>query len=549
MALSLDYYLHYHWENIPKSVIESKIWEETKEEILTKHLESLARRKEAAIQKAKEIGEEERRLVQDLLSPAGEESHLLKDIGKISPSDYVSSTKNDLDFNIHEQKLLEILSSDIEDLNNIEDFVKKLNDYLSTLPKLTQDLLDLYTYDIVERARQKSGKGNILHSKNLSKYGEDIETKIIAALMGRYSMDAFVIPENSSINFVTAMGKIKLMAELLPLIDFDKGIDTRHEKEKIREDLTGSELKQEILNKCKAWLENADKTAKEITHAKGIFEIKINQILPAFKLLEDTVVEVESSPTKNYEVKFTGDDDIAEMRKTLGLSLEKDIKRSKKDCSFKITKDGTEITVSLGTNVKNYQNPISENLSSYRIEIQNGTPLFYFLTREAGYTGYQMWEILQVATAFDKDRSFAEANKKWNSLMEKIQYRSLLNALAGFENTNDQSFYMCINKNFWTMEDFIIHFLRDSNSAMALAERKNLENKETGKREFYYGLIRSTYSDVNKFRPENDRSERRLKAIERSNDTWDKSLEIMYNTKVRVEITIKEIARLFKKVL
>ena len=117
------------------------------------------------------------------------------------------------------------------------------------------------------------------------------------------------------------------------------------------------------------------------------------------------------------------------MRQMLGLATDKEWKRSKQDSLISISNEGVKIDISLGVNSKNYKDPVSENLSSYRIKIQDETPLFTLLSREAGYfgtSGYnseEIYHILQVASAINEidnfndpvnNLSYEEADKKWN---------------------------------------------------------------------------------------------------------------------------------------
>ena len=554
-----DYYLHYHWQNVPPEVLASKIWDETKENILKRQLENLIRRKEKAIKKAGQIGEEERKIVQGLLNPSkSEDNNLLKEISKITSVDYANFIKSNVNPDAHIQKFLELINIDIENLQGVEDFVEKLNNYLESLPELTQKLLDLYTQDVIERSRQKQRKGKLLQSTNLSSYTE-IDDKILAALMGKYSIDALRIPKNSATNFATSIGKIKLVAKTLPNANLSNGMEVRHGNETSGKFLQDNELFKEIVNKCIAWLREADKSAREITEGKGLIDLKLKYLAPKLeKISKDTIIRTDLSGTKNFEVKVIEDEGIKEMRQMLGLATDKEWKRSKQDSLISISNEGVKIDINLGVNSKNYKDPISENLSSYRIKIQDETPLFTLLSREAGYSGTsgynseEIYHILQVASVVNEIDNFndpinkldyEEADKRWNKLMDSVRYRSLLNTLAGFEGSNDQSFYMNINGTFWTMEDFLNYFI-SSDSEILFSEIKRKDKEKS------YGLIRSTYVNLNKQSYQVDDADgKELNGFQRSEAMWVKGLHTMYDTKIRVEINLQEISKLMQLVL
>ena len=90
---------------------------------------------------------------------------------------------------------------------------------------------------------------------------------------------------------------------------------------------------------------------------------------------------------------------------------------------------------------------------------------------------------------------------------------------------------------------FLNYFI-SSNSEILFSEvkRKNKENS--------YGLIRSTYVNLNKQSYQADDADgKELNGFQRSAVMWVKGLNVMYNTKIRVEINLQEISKLMQLVL
>jgi len=93
------------------------------------------------------------------------------------------------------------------------------------------------------------------------------------------------------------------------------------------------------------------------------------------------------------------------------------------------------------------------------------------------------------------------------------------------------------------MSDFIEHFL-NSSSSVGLSEVTNSNSKSLG-------LVRSTYSNLNQQLWQVDTEGDGIldDAQDRSDLLWRRSLDLMYNTKIRIEITMREISQLMQKVL
>lgn len=528
-------YLHYWQEDIPEEVWSNKIWQETKNEILQRSLLDLARRKETVKKKAKKYNIDEEAVSQFL------SGDIFKGISKITREDYENKDEADDFTDKDPREIITELKTKVLTFDNLDKFTEAINNYLKTLSDETQDMLNGYIQNLMDRVTE----GKALNQKNLSGYSS--EGKVIAALMGKYSNDAFKIPENANEQYNTAMGKVAAIAALIPACkeELTKGMIVRHgevnsgNKGEIREDIF---LLEEIRKKSIAWLREADKTLREVSAGAGLVETHLTALEndPAYRMKW----ELSHTGTNYYETVLTLDKDLEDIYKKIKYRQPYHKKKAKKDFSIDISDDGGTVRISLGANAKNYEKELTSKLQSYRIKIQDGTPMLTLLGREAGYTGEDMWAILQVASGISRNNDYSRADSNWNFLIKNIGYRSLLNALAGFEKTDDQSFYMVINGNFWTMSDFIEHFINSSSSTGISEIKPDNANRS-------YGLIRSTYSDLNRYSWQKDIERDGISddAEDRSDIVWKESLKIMSDTKIRIEITLRDIALLMKKAL
>jgi len=531
-------YLHFWQEHIPEEAWANQIWYETKTEILERHLLNLAKRQEKIKRIAKQNNIDEEAVSQFL---SGE---ILQGISTISNKDFENNDETEISADKDPREIITRLKKDLLTFDTIDDFVDTINNYLQSLSDETQHMLDAY----VENTMLKVTEGSILGQDSLAGYSS--AGKVIAALMGKYSNDAFKIPDNANEQYNTAMGKVVLAAQLIPLCqeEIKSGMIVRHGK-------TGSTnsghfekdifLLDEVRKKCIAWLREADKTLREVSEGVGIVRSHL-KALEANEQIEHFIEQqVSYSHTGNnyYGVNFNPDSELKEILKEVKQKQAYYKKKAKKDFSIDITDEGGVLRIALGANAKNYEKQLTDNLKSYTIKIQDGTPMSTLLGREAGYTGEDMWAILQIASGISRNNDYSEADNKWQFLIKSIGYRSLLNALAGFEDTDDQSFYMVINGNFWTMSNFIEHFL-NSSSSVGLSEVANSNGKNLG-------LVRSTYSNLNQQLWQVDTEGDGIldDAQDRSDLLWRRSLDLMYNTKIRVEITMREISQLMQKVL
>lgn len=498
--------------------------EMTKKEIFDQHINRQINRRKQAENKAKQLGSEELKAVRTLLSGKGMEK--FQEI-----EDKPTYKENDLSFIPETQAAaLKIIETGQGKIESVSEFVDLLNQYLATFPKAAQAIYPEYVDQLVEKIANS-------HSKNVTAY-DDVDSRIIAGLLGRYNMDMFKTGSGHiDVDIPTVIGKIAALAKALPSVaGSNQTFTVRNSKNsKTSEASSDAELIDAALGKAKAWIQEANQAMLEVS--KGLLKLKGDKIVAealskvehSFKLTANDFCDVNLTLSPFYEDMYHG------LEK--GLARMKGVKRSKADFGVWVGEEDTGVFI--GVNAKNYRLNTKDHTSSASFKIQDGTPLLTLLIREIGYSPLTIHEIIGLGAVHAVGDDFDFINKEWKELVNQIKMRSVFSALAGLENTIDQSYFMAIDGVFYRMEDVLLH-LRDHGTIQFLTKRG-----KTGT-PMEYGLLRSTYTKINYWHQKRVALPNAEEALARAKDTRTQAYRIMYNTKVSVQITMNEMASFAK---
>lgn len=519
MAIAVESYLHY-WA---KDVDNLGLAFQTKEQILDKSLNILNNRKRRLVRKMSKNGMEEKD-ARALLS-----GKAMDNIGHIIEN---TPPSGEHDFSIGDVDSAQaIINAGLNKINDVGAFTDLLNSFIDSLPQETKTLLNDYTAFLLE---------NWTNGSKATKNIDGVDSQIMASLLGRYNNKAFQVAGKSS-GVGTCLGKIYMAAQTLPNAKFDSSSYTiRHQGGSVQGFSAEGEgqLTAILAQKCVGWLREMDKDLKEISDGLGLLSSH-KQVL---ELLEGIHHTFEHTGSNYYSVNFIPDANqqriLDQVKNNRGANATK-AKKAKAD--FGVWIGEKQAGAFMGVNAKNYNKVFEPNSSSYDFKAQDETPLLTLLIRECGYSGSDLHNIYQLAVAVDPSDNF---NTLWDELIENVKYRALLSVLAGLESSVDQSYYMAINGQFFTMGDFIRH-IRNSSSTVGMRAVASKNQGRAGR-----GLDRKVYEQINRLNFQTTSGlSRQENAQNRSAIIEPMVTNIMYATKIRTEIHLTELANLIGKAL
>lgn len=380
-----------------------------------------------------------------------------------------------------------------------------------------------------------------------------LATQIIASLLGRNDEEFFRVT-GQALDLETDTVKIIAMVAALPYADMSGSMAVNHSHNpNTNRVATGeSDIAGELFSKYNSWVSWINTHAAETGFAVGT--LKGNK--EVLERLQKANLKIDTSFSgKSFEVKtvFQPDPQIQELLDLIDTGFNKKGVKNNSATSNVLAKKTTKsdvffsysegnVTASIGVNVKNYTNAIDPNKSYYDFKIQDSTPLMTLLIREGGLKGDQMIQLFNLAAVHGQGKgSNVNLEGQWNSLMEAVKHKALLNTIAGFT-PPEEAYYISINGNLWTMDNFLYHIL-SSNSTIQWQPKDNPK-----------GLLRNTYVGMNHWLSSNHTGGRRFtvnpkKAGVRSDNAKTAIANEMYATKIRVEIHLSELVALFGHVL
>lgn len=522
--LAIDYqsvdYIPYWLSRNEVSSLSSDI---TKTEIMDNHIKTQKQRRRNFVKKAKSLGEKEKKAAQALLSGKG-----MKRFEAFQKTNL--ETKIDTSAPESTQAALAIIEAGINKLDNANEFVTLLNNYLNTFSDYADGIFQSYAANLVEDMSNS-------RSKKVQQY-DDVDSRIIEALLGRYNNDMFKINAKEN-NIPTTLAKIVSMANSLPaVIDSGQTFTVRHQGSNQETEISSDspEFIEVAIDKAIAWLRELDKGLKEIS--LGLAKLKADK--KVYEILQDVEHTFKHTATDYFEINFKPDPKQTEMLSAIKGGLTRATQKKMAKADFGIWIGEENVGAFMGVNAKNYSKSLNPNSSSASFKIQDETPMLTLLMREAHFSAGEIVNLIRLGAGhvnFADDDDLA--NENWNKLITQIKYRSVLSALAGLDNTVDQSYYMAIGGTFYKIEDVLAN-IRDYGGVTISAQKADSQ-KEIGQ-----GLKREAYQKINRWIAAESQSPNIIDAEERSAMVHISAYRLMYETKLRVEIRLGEIAAFMK---
>ena len=512
-AMYPEDYIHYSAKNIDLSSL-NKITSQSKKQILQRSTLSGLRQRER-LRKEKLV---------NLQGMEAQEAEALFSGDMFRPLSSVGVTGGDT--SLSEMTIPQAASM----LNNLDPKLNSISNFCSqaqaTIEQYLSDanlknMFDSYATQVLDAYSRKTGAT-----------GGTVAKGIISDLLSR-SNETFFRTMGQENELGTAVTKMLAAVKALQNPPKDFGTMTvAHNNSKTKTQVSGSRILEELILKFNKWANYQNNITAETSFA--LMTLKGNKEI--LERLDKNKIQTNNSIGGKYfkvSTRFNPDDQIKKLLSQVDNALERasGYKRSKADVSFYIDQNGVRTDV--GVNVKNYKNQISPTLQRYDIRIQSGTPLLTMLVREAALSGTKMNEIYNLAAVHGDSGSL---NAQWDQMIDYVKYKSLLNTLAGFTGP-EETYYISINGNLWTMADFVTHLI-NSNSIVQWSE---IQENKTG------GLNRTPYVRTNVWRGQPYKNP--FKAISRSRAVQERISNIMYSTKIGVDIQLSELAALFKYVI
>lgn len=178
-------------------------------------------------------------------------------------------------------------------------------------------------------------------------------------------------------------------------------------------------------------------------------------------------------------------------------------------------------------------NPNTLEGAKVNINLQSGTPLGTILAREVNLSDQTYWSLLQILTAQGEGSESLES--VWNAIKPRLVQLAFIDALRGTALTR-QALYMVIDGKIFYIPNIIDHYINKGSANI------NAYMYQEGGGEGSPGLQRQTYANKNIWQGESLADTAR--AIDRSNILWSNVSQILFDTKISINMNIQNLGRL-----
>lgn len=435
-----------------------------------------------------------------------------------------------------------LVDAGTQGLDDLDQFVSLLQDWFNTLGDNKQAIANAYSKWLEDRIISTRLKSN----QYTSQYGEAAQ-KIIAAILSNTHDSVFTkVPTDASADFgklnTTEKKMIAVLNYALPAASGSVNYTVNHHDKTIGQQKTTSkgELTMALADKIKKGIEAQHRAAFEVADglcryqaaSKGFDELsKLSNIKSIYA----------AAGTKSVQIKFTPDAQQKQIYESIEAGKRSALSRatgkttSKAD-SWRTAELGTDtgkFTTTWGLSSKTSYWSWKKDIQTVDIKVQDGTPLLTLLMREAKFSGVQMYDIFQLAGGVGGKKPMGDLEAQWNELMNLAKYEAVLDCIAGIptENAaNGQVYWVNINDIFYTVSDILKNIRDYGDVSLLYSSSSNTSMK---------GLDRQSYVAINYFVPQTGKT-REEAAWERSNRAMKEIPNLMYQTKIRVNISLKE---------
>lgn len=436
---------------------------------------------------------------------------------------------------------------------NVEEFKKVLDNFLS---KIDQD------FPLLRDNYYKAIKANFMANRLWGKVaarGDTEEARLYAAIMdSNYRMKVFRYPiaelNDSNLNSIPS--------ELLRLYTLRGLLDSSLTDRDGFWDGVG----KSVLNwvgQIKNWLaENAVLKAYVQGDSK-FFE----------KLLDELHVDIKNTSLSGSQTsgvgisvtqRFEENGDLKSLYEELKQYREKQgygdrsgniysIRNAHTNVSdIKITSSDSNVTGFIGITVKDYESlKIAADGNLLNVHIQSNTPLLTLLLREANFSVSDLITFINIGATipgFGDRNKYLETGDRdsrlggdmlvgiWNNLKEQLPYRAVLAALAGFDTSDDQAFFMALNGKIFTIQQVLSSMLDVVNNNQVAAHLTTISGQ--GLNQWYLRDINdAAFSPVRKGQTIEEAKQ------ERSSNVRQAIMNEFYETKLNVSISLANLSQ------
>ena len=536
-----DYYLHY-WAKHASPAIRAagNKANQTEQEILSKTKEK--------IWKAKAVQ------AQQLMQYYGNDQQTLTDIEYIISGKYLEDLKLNIEqsastiqplpfeevLGISPEALIADAESAMEQSSSFRDSLKQeILDQIGMTPAQADEYYEL----VKEYFLGTKGKYN-------GPKWTDLQTTIINALLAREGQGLFskgkALYKQKFAHLNGDQAKLIVAMKLLENPNnFTQYIKTAEQEgmtikhgdgsEKVSKDKL--ELITELFTKILKWRDQGNAIAAEAASGAGA-EAALQKASNAFENMETQLSGKKGTSNFSVTKDFSGTKALFDLvgKDAYKRASTKRVGKSDNILEISFGEDGGKITLQQGITVKNYRTvDINKTEQSANIQLQSGTPLLTLLAREAQFSMEDIYNLIQVGTAFGTEGDYNSGLVKiWNKTIQNAKYLAFLDTLAGFTNEEDRAFYMIFNGKIYDIID-ILEYIETINNPNTI-NWSVIDGDNSG-------LERITYLAMNKWIAPNDKNNP-ISAEERSGRLLSNAAQKMYETKIKVKLHIAQLGAL-----
>lgn len=530
-------YLHYWFENAPELHIN---FNQSKNEIMQKHIDTMNKRihSEAMMASSANVdtGTIEAYLSGDLFDKVMSEAENGNNIAELR-DEHAGETNSFADIG---PQAMALVNAGTAGLNDLDNFISLLQDWFDTLGDEKQAIANDYS----EWLEQQILSNKLGKSQYTANYG-DAAQKIIASILANTHDSVFTTAANKvdsgrfkELN-TTEKKMVAVLNYALKASEGSVNYTVNHHDKTIGQEQVSSkaQLTAALAAKIQKGIQAQHRSAFEV--ADGL--CRLQAASEGLSELSNLKSKYTPAGTKSVQIKFTPDElqekllKSIEANKRSAYSIATGKMVSKADSNREVTlgEGGGSFKTTWGLSSKTSYWSWKKDIQTVDVKVQDGTPLLTLLMREANFSGVQMYDIFQLAGAHSGRRTTESLETQWNELMNLAKYEAVLNCIAGLptENAaNGQVYWVNINDTFFTVSDILTNIKNYGDVSLLYSSSNNTSVK---------GLERGSYVDINEFVEPKGKTVRQA-AWERSNKALKNIPALMYKTKMRVNISLKE---------
>ena len=398
-----------------------------------------------------------------------------------------------------------------------------------------KELLNKYAYE-AGITKRPVGPNSSLTAKQLGRTANHI----IRSVLSRSNQKMFQVNKTDDANLTNTYKKFLLIAQALD--NFEGGGETGPVRAAVRHGgsskTSWTNSKNEVLSELASKVYNAGKWMQRIglEEAFRIAGLEANGDFLKDKLSLDESIKTENIGNRQFDVSVRVKEDpvLQRIYNEAKANIDKLTKQvAKGDVKLTVTKNG--IVIDLGFSVKSGDqlNVINVNgLQNANITLQNRTPLVALIAREANMGQDSLLGVLQLLVAHGNEEVL-DAN--WEMMKENIWYNALLSLLSG-STLGGQALFMVIGNKVVSIGTILERVMENQNNIYSLTARVRNQNEGS--------LDRAHYMSLNKWIEPTD-APKVQQALIRSDITWQTASKLFYNTKVSVDLNIRDLSNLF----